>query len=129
MPSLCPLCARAMCDHTPEERDQSFEEMMRDLTPEELEAYRANQTGSPVMLALADRNRHLPDTPEAPMAMAERIGRARVDFRDEEVLGGSRQCDDSLDHRVHVRPNTAAAHRAPWAVAARASSTARQNRS
>ncbi len=30
--SLCTVCGDMMCDHTPEERGQTFEEMMRPLT-------------------------------------------------------------------------------------------------
>jgi len=37
--SLCTVCGRAMCDHTPTERGQTHEEMMRDLTLEELKAW------------------------------------------------------------------------------------------
>ena len=33
--SLCPECGRAYCDHTPEERGQTYEEMMRPLSDEE----------------------------------------------------------------------------------------------
>ena len=33
--SLCPICRRALCDHTPEERGQTKEEMMAPLTPDE----------------------------------------------------------------------------------------------
>jgi len=32
---LCPECGRLYCDHTPEERGETEEEMMKPLTPEE----------------------------------------------------------------------------------------------
>jgi hypothetical protein len=35
--SLCPICKRAMCDHTSEERGQTEEEMIAPLTEEEIE--------------------------------------------------------------------------------------------
>ena len=33
--SLCPLCKRFVCNHTPEERGQTLEEMLDPLSPEE----------------------------------------------------------------------------------------------
>lgn len=33
--ALCPLCGDMMCDHSPEERGQTYDEMMRPLTKEE----------------------------------------------------------------------------------------------
>lgn len=39
---LCTVCGRIYCDHTPEERGQTWEEMNRDLTPEEKEAWENN---------------------------------------------------------------------------------------
>lgn len=30
IPTECPICGRRMCDHTPEERGQTFEQMMGD---------------------------------------------------------------------------------------------------
>ena len=46
MPSLCPVCGRAMCDHTPEERGQTYEEMMRPLSAEEERIWREEHDGS-----------------------------------------------------------------------------------
>lgn len=40
--SLCPLCKRAMCDHTAEQRNQTLEEMTKPLTNDELEIARKN---------------------------------------------------------------------------------------
>jgi len=37
--SLCPVCGRAYCDHTPKERGQTTEEMMRPLSEEEQAAW------------------------------------------------------------------------------------------
>ncbi len=57
--SLCPECGRGMCDHTPEERGQSYEEMMRQMTPEEKEVWRDEPTYSKRKVAIARRNAHL----------------------------------------------------------------------
>ncbi len=40
--SLCPICRRYLCDHTPFERGQTEEEMMAPLTEAELEEWRRN---------------------------------------------------------------------------------------
>lgn len=40
--SLCPICMRALCDHTSEERGQTEEEMMRSLTKDEIEIVKKN---------------------------------------------------------------------------------------
>ncbi len=37
--SLCPKCGKAYCDHELSERGQTFEEMMRPLTDDELKAW------------------------------------------------------------------------------------------
>lgn len=55
--SLCPICGRAMCDHTMEERDQTYEEMMADLTEEELELCNNEPADSPKKIALGKRIR------------------------------------------------------------------------
>ncbi|KKU48275.1 MAG: hypothetical protein UX68_C0017G0009 [Parcubacteria group bacterium GW2011_GWA2_46_9] len=60
MPSLCPVCGRAMCDHTAVKRGQSYEEMMRPLTPDEEEAWCREPTGAEGLIDLARRNAHLP---------------------------------------------------------------------
>lgn len=39
--SLCPVCGRVYCDHTPNERDQTSEEMNRPLTDFELRAWQS----------------------------------------------------------------------------------------
>jgi len=39
--SICPICGRIMCDHSPKERQQSPEETYRNLTKEEEEVYQA----------------------------------------------------------------------------------------
>lgn len=37
--SLCPNCGRLYCDHTADERGQTFDEMMAPLTPEEKDVF------------------------------------------------------------------------------------------
>ena len=39
--SLCPVCGRVYCDHTPDERGQTGEEMNRPLTDDELRAWQS----------------------------------------------------------------------------------------
>lgn len=56
--SLCPTCGRVYCDHEPEERGQTFEEMMRELTDEETAAWRSGDED--LKLRLARQNAHLP---------------------------------------------------------------------
>lgn len=56
--SLCPACGRVYCDHEPDERGQTAEEMMRILTPEEVEAWQSNDTVR--KLEVAQRLAHLP---------------------------------------------------------------------
>lgn len=59
--SLCPKCGRVLCDHTPEERGQTREEMLRPLSEEELEAWGStfDSTGNkPQKLAAARKHAH-----------------------------------------------------------------------
>jgi hypothetical protein len=42
--SLCPVCGNALCDHTPEERGQTQEEVARDLSEEELAVWQEHPT-------------------------------------------------------------------------------------
>lgn len=58
--SLCPLCGRFMCDHTPSERGQTYDEMMRESTPEEEKIWQREPDGSQNLIALAQKNAHLP---------------------------------------------------------------------
>lgn len=44
--SLCPICGRVYCDHVAEERDQTFEEMMTNLTQEEMEIWQTEPADS-----------------------------------------------------------------------------------
>ena len=55
--SLCPICGRVYCDHLPEERGQTGEEMMEGLTPEELEAWKIEPSDSPKKIAIARKVR------------------------------------------------------------------------
>lgn len=56
--SLCPVCGRAYCDHTPSERGQTHQEMVRDLTEEELEAF--GTLDDKIKLKVAKRHAHDP---------------------------------------------------------------------
>ena len=58
--SLCPVCGRTMCDHTPEERGQTFEEMIRPLSPEEEEAWQKEPADSPKKIEIAKKHAHDP---------------------------------------------------------------------
>jgi hypothetical protein len=57
--SLCPLCGRTMCDHTPTEREQTIEQVERPLTEEEFEIYRTSRIGHPRVIKIAQKNRLL----------------------------------------------------------------------
>ena len=56
--SLCPVCGRLYCDHTSIERDQTEEEMMRELTPEENEAWEKEPSDSERKIAVAVKYQH-----------------------------------------------------------------------
>lgn len=58
--SLCTVCGRAFCLHTPEERGQTPKEMVRPLNKEEVEAW---ENGGVDLIELAIKNAHL-FTPE-----------------------------------------------------------------
>lgn len=60
MPSLCPVCGRMYCDHTASEREQTDEEMMRDPSQEEIDAWRNNSSDSEVKIAVARKHSHDP---------------------------------------------------------------------
>lgn len=53
---LCPRCGRAYCDHTPAERGQSYEEMMRPFTDEEVETWRKEPSDSPEKIRVAKKH-------------------------------------------------------------------------
>lgn len=53
--SLCPICGRIYCDHTLEERDQTIEEMMAKLTPEEYEVWSTEPSDSPKKIDVAKK--------------------------------------------------------------------------
>jgi len=57
--SLCTQCGKYLCDHTPEERGQTYEEMMRPLTTEEDQLRITEPPNSPKKIAMARRNAHL----------------------------------------------------------------------
>jgi len=56
--SLCPVCGRVMCDHTPTERGQTHEEMMRDLTLEEQKTWEECPSDDPRKIAVARKYHH-----------------------------------------------------------------------
>ncbi len=56
---MCPKCGRIYCDHTPEERGQTIEEMMRPLNKEEMKAWSEEPSDSLVKIALAKKYAHL----------------------------------------------------------------------
>lgn len=58
--SLCTVCGRVMCDHLPEERGQSVEEMMRPLSPEEEEAWENEPADSTRKIEVAKKHAHDP---------------------------------------------------------------------
>jgi len=58
--SLCTVCGRYLCDHTPEERGQTSEEMMRPLSPEEEETWRNEPDDSPRKIEVARKHAHDP---------------------------------------------------------------------
>ena len=57
--SLCPVCGRAMCDHSPAERGQTHEEMMRPLNEEEKKVWSEEPDDSPEKIRVAKKNAHL----------------------------------------------------------------------
>lgn len=58
--SLCTVCGRVYCDHEPDERGQTFDEMMRPLVPEEERACENERADSPVKIAIARKHAHDP---------------------------------------------------------------------
>ncbi|MDD5627400.1 MAG: hypothetical protein PHW01_05340 [Patescibacteria group bacterium] len=58
--SLCPVCGRVQCDHTLEERGQTYAEMMRPLSEEEEEVWRKEPCGSPEGIRVANAHAHDP---------------------------------------------------------------------
>jgi len=54
--SLCPVCGRVYCDHTPGERGQTPDEMARPLTSEETKAWKHEPDSR--RIALAQKNAH-----------------------------------------------------------------------
>jgi hypothetical protein len=58
--SLCTICGRAICDHSHEERGQTYEEMMRNLSEEELKAFNTEPSDSPEKIRVAKKHAHDP---------------------------------------------------------------------
>lgn len=58
--SLCPVCGRALCDHSPEERGQTLEEMMRPLSDEEQKAWESEPADSSKKIEIARKHQHDP---------------------------------------------------------------------
>lgn len=57
--SLCTICGRMYCEHTPEERGQTVKEVDRPLTPEEEAVWRKELDGSQRLIETARLNAHL----------------------------------------------------------------------
>ena len=57
--SLCPVCGRVMCDHTPDERGQTQAEMMRPLNDEETKVWQTEPDDSSKKIETAKKNAHL----------------------------------------------------------------------
>jgi hypothetical protein len=49
--SLCPICHKALCDHTLEERGQTYEQMMAPLTPKEMAEWDATRRSETLALS------------------------------------------------------------------------------
>ncbi len=60
MSSLCPICGRFYCDHTPAQRGQSYEEMMREPSDEEVKLWESVPNGDQRLIDLAQKNAHNP---------------------------------------------------------------------
>lgn len=58
--SLCPVCGRVYCDHTPEQRGQTWEEILRPMTDEEEQAWRDEPADSPRKIAIGQKHAHDP---------------------------------------------------------------------
>lgn len=58
--SLCPVCGRIQCDHTLEDRGQTYEEMMRPLSPEEEIVWMHEPDGSSKKIEFAKKHAHDP---------------------------------------------------------------------
>ena len=60
--SLCPICGRMYCDHTPAQRDQSAAQIpaMREPSPEEVETWRTEPSDSAVKIGVAQKHAHDP---------------------------------------------------------------------
>jgi len=56
--SLCPVCGRVYCDHSPTERGQTYEEMMRPLSQEEEKAFRNEPSDSQKKIKVAKKHAH-----------------------------------------------------------------------
>ena len=52
--SLCPICRKAYCDHTPEQRGQTIEEMHAPLTPAEKEEWEGRQAEDAITAIFED---------------------------------------------------------------------------
>ena len=62
--SLCPKCGCQLCDHTPEERGQTPEEMARPLSEEELAVWQKHPTQDYSQAKVDVAVKHAHDIPE-----------------------------------------------------------------
>lgn len=60
--SLCTVCGRHLCDHTPAEREQTLEEMMRPPSDEEFNVWVGEPADSDKKIAVANSHAHDPVT-------------------------------------------------------------------
>jgi len=56
--SLCPVCGEIICNHTPEERDQTIYEMVRPLNAKEHNIFLDCPRGAKQLILLAQENAH-----------------------------------------------------------------------
>ena len=58
--SLCPICGLLYCDHSPEERGQTPEEMMRPLNAEETKVWKSEPKHSSKKIRVVRKYKHTP---------------------------------------------------------------------
>jgi hypothetical protein len=69
--SLCPLCGRNNCQHSPEEKGQTLQEVLRPLTKEEEKFWMDRSEGDPETIMMARRNAHLDPSDVSPLRLLE----------------------------------------------------------
>ena len=56
--SLCPICGRESCDHSCDERGQTFDEMMRPLSTEEMNIWKNESIQTAIEYANSEQRRN-----------------------------------------------------------------------